>query len=210
MEKEAEETILAEAKRGNVGFLVAGDPMAATTHADLFLRAREKGIDVKIINNASVMNAVGNTGLELYKFGRTTTLVFPRENWMPESPYDIIAMNKEFGLHTLCLLDIQTETIENEKQGKKKQNKKERIKSNFMTVNEGIQYLLQIEKRRQKNVFTEDTPVVGCARLGSDNALIKAGSARELLKANFGRPLHCLIVPGELHFKEEEMLGLWK
>jgi len=73
VEQQAETTILADAAKGNVGFLVAGDPMAATTHADLFLRAKEKGIDVKIINNASVMNAVGNTGLELYKFGRTTT-----------------------------------------------------------------------------------------------------------------------------------------
>jgi len=199
VEQKAEETILADAMKGDVGFLVVGDPMAATTHADLFLRAKEKGIDVRIINNASVMNAVGNTGLELYKFGRTTSIVFPRENWIPESPYDAIKMNKQFGLHTLCLLDIQIET-----------GKKSAGESRCMTINEGIHYLLNIGKKRKDGLITEDTLMVGCARLGADDAIIHAGKARDLLQMDFGKPLHCLIVPGELHFKEEEMLRLWK
>lgn len=46
-----------------------GDPFGATTHTDLQLRAREKGIPVRVIHNASVMNAVGACGLQLYRFG---------------------------------------------------------------------------------------------------------------------------------------------
>lgn len=199
VEQKAEETILADAMKEDVGFLVVGDPMGATTHADLFLRAKEKGIDVRIINNASVMNAVGNTGLELYKFGRTTSIVFPRDNWMPESPYDAIKMNRQFGLHTLCLLDIQ---IEKDRRGK--------MASRCMTVNEGIRYLLDIGKKRKDGTITENTLMVGCARLGADDAMIRAGKAKDLLKMDFGKPLHCLIIPGELHFKEEEMLRMWK
>lgn len=41
----------------------------ATTHTDIQLRAREKGIPVRVIHNASVMNAVGAAGLQLYRFG---------------------------------------------------------------------------------------------------------------------------------------------
>lgn len=41
----------------------------ATTHTDLELRARELGIPVKVIHNASIMNAVGVCGLQLYRFG---------------------------------------------------------------------------------------------------------------------------------------------
>lgn len=205
VEQNAEETILADAKNGNVGFLVVGDPVAATTHTDLLLRAREKGIDVRIINNASIMNAIGNTGLELYKFGRTTSLVFPRENWMPESPYDAIKKNKQFGLHTLCLLDIQIETIKTNKSNKRKKE----IIGRYMTVNDGLRYLLDIEKKRKEGLITEDTLAVGCARLGAENNVIKTGKVRDLLQANFGKPLHCLIIPGELHFKEEEMLRLF-
>ena len=65
VEKEAEKTILANAKNKNVALLVVGDPLAATTHYDLVLRARKAGIVVKIINNASIMNAVAITGLQL-------------------------------------------------------------------------------------------------------------------------------------------------
>ncbi len=41
----------------------------ATTHTDLELRARALGIPVKVIHNASIMNAVGVCGLQLYRFG---------------------------------------------------------------------------------------------------------------------------------------------
>lgn len=37
----------------------------ATTHTDMVLRAREKGIEVKAIHNASIMNAVGCCGLQV-------------------------------------------------------------------------------------------------------------------------------------------------
>jgi diphthamide biosynthesis methyltransferase len=45
------------------------DLCRATTHTDLELRARDLGIPVKIIHNASIMNAVGVCGLQLYRFG---------------------------------------------------------------------------------------------------------------------------------------------
>ena len=41
----------------------------ATTHTDLELRARQAGIPVRVIHNASIMNAVGVCGLQLYRFG---------------------------------------------------------------------------------------------------------------------------------------------
>ena len=41
----------------------------ATTHTDLELRARALNIPTKVIHNASIMNAVGACGLQLYRFG---------------------------------------------------------------------------------------------------------------------------------------------
>jgi len=49
-------------KENDYSFLVVGDPFCATTHSDLFLRARKLGIDVKVVHNASIMNAIGATG----------------------------------------------------------------------------------------------------------------------------------------------------
>ena len=68
--------ILKDADKEDVAFLVVGDPFGATTHTDLVIRARELGIKVETIHNASVMNAVGACGLQLYQFGQTVSLVF--------------------------------------------------------------------------------------------------------------------------------------
>jgi len=186
VEKNADE-ILDKAKNKKVAFLIIGDVFSATTHTDLMLRAKEKKIKVEVINNASILTAVGITGLELYKFGKTTSMPYFEESFKAETPYDVIKDNQKLGLHTLILLDIKAD------------------ENRFMTVNKALAQLLEIEKKRKEKVFTESTKVVGCARLGA-NAKIKYGTVKEMIKENFGKPLHCLIVPGKLHFIEEEAL----
>lgn len=52
VESEAD-TIYASAKEEDVAFLVVGDPLCATTHTDLIIRARELGI--KVTRNLSIM-----------------------------------------------------------------------------------------------------------------------------------------------------------
>ncbi|MBT3406829.1 diphthine synthase [Candidatus Woesearchaeota archaeon] len=203
VEKKAEETILKDAKESNTAFLVIGDPMAATTHVDLAQRAKKLGIDVNIIHNASVINAIGETGLELYKFGKTTSICFEQGDYLPETPYDVIKLNQQNGLHTLCLLDIKVkeESIEHMKEGKKVYEK-----PRFMSIAESIRTLIKIEDKRKENVFNDDTLCIGCARLGSKDKIIRAGKASEILKLDFGKEVHCLIVPGKLHFMEKEYL----
>jgi len=80
---------------------------SATTHTDLLLRARDLQIPTQIIHNASIINAAGCSGLQLYNFGQTVSLVFFTDAWKPDSFYDRIAENAKFGLHTLVLLDIK-------------------------------------------------------------------------------------------------------
>ncbi|MBI2546670.1 diphthine synthase [Candidatus Woesearchaeota archaeon] len=189
VEQRAEETILKDAISRKTVLLVMGDPFVATTHADLFLRARKLGIKVEVVHNASIVSAIGITGLQVYKFGKVASI--PLQNDDVETPYDILAQNQKLGLHTLFLLDLQPP-------------------ERFMTVADAIRYLLKTEMKRNEKVFTEKTRCVGVARLGYPSQLIKYGVAKELLKADFGKPVHCLIVPGRLHFMEEEMLAVWK
>lgn len=54
---------ISEDREGVYSLLVIGDPFCATTHSDLFLRAVQKGIQVHVIHNASIVNAVGSTGM---------------------------------------------------------------------------------------------------------------------------------------------------
>jgi len=107
MVEQGMEQILEEACTSDVAFLVVGDPFGATTHSDLVVRARKMGVEVKVVHNASVMNAVGVCGLQLYRFGETISIPFFTETWRPDSFYDKIKANRQLGLHTLCLLDIR-------------------------------------------------------------------------------------------------------
>ena len=76
-----------------MAFLVVGDPFGATTHADLMIRARELGIKTKTIHNASIMNAIGCCGLQLYSFGETVSIPFWTDDWQPDSFFDKIQVN---------------------------------------------------------------------------------------------------------------------
>jgi diphthine methyl ester synthase len=50
---------------------------------------------------------------------------------------------------------------------------------------------------------------MGVARLGSDDQKIVAGPMERLLDVDFGAPLHCLIIVGETHPVEEEMIKFY-
>jgi diphthine synthase len=49
---------------------------------------------------------------------------------------------------------------------------------------------------------------VGCSALGSPRQTLFAGTPEELKEHDFGAPPHFLIIPGSLHFLEEEALNL--
>ncbi|KAJ1813015.1 diphthine synthase [Coemansia sp. RSA 2599] len=196
--------ILRDADKIDVSLLVVGDPYGATTHTDLVIRAHELGIKVKTIHNASIMNAVGSTGLQLYSFGQTISMVFFTENWRPDSFYDRVSENAKIGLHTLCLLDIKVreQSIEN-----MMRNRPIYEPPRFMTVNQAVEQLLEVEEKRQEKAYTEDTIAVGVSRLGSDDQVIKAGTLKQLLTVDFGKPLHSLVLVGSrLHLLEAEIL----
>src|SRR3989344_5709058 len=180
VEKRADETILKDASQHDTTFLIVGDVFSATTHVDLYQRALGKGIDVKVVHNASILTAVGITGLELYKFGKTTSIPFHHKD--VQSPVDIIMKNMKADMHTLVLLDLDLKD------------------SRFLTINQACLYL--IEKGLPAN-----TRAVGCAALGSEKQQIHAGTLAEVKDGLFTSFPQCLIIPAKkLHFMEEEML----
>jgi len=176
--------LLEEAKISDVGILIGGDCLSATTHSSLLLDAKKQGVKVGIIHGSSVLTAVAETGLFLYNFGKTTSIPF--DNDKVETPYDVIKQNN--GLHTLCLLDLRPK------------------EKRFMKAVEAIAYLLRVEGKRKEKVFTESTLCVVCAGLGSKGQVIKSGRAKDLLKETFDEFPQCLVVPGKLHFMEDEFL----
>lgn len=139
--------ILDRAEQSDVAFLVVGDPFGATTHTDLVQRAREKDIKVDVVHNASILNAVGCCGLQLYSYGEIISIPLWTETWQPDSFYDKIVENRKRNLHTLCLLDIKVKEPTLESLCKKK---KEYMPPKFMSVSEAADQLLRIVERKKK------------------------------------------------------------
>jgi len=188
--------LLAAARTGNAVLGVVGDSMTATTHVELRVRAAKEGIATRVVHGASILTAAaGLLGLQSYKFGRTTTLAFPHGQYLAESPAEVIAQNRERGLHTLVLLDLDAEH------------------QRYMSASEGTRTLLSIAKRRPELGLSADAVACAVARAGSDAPVARAGTLRELAGLDMGPPLHCLVVPGELHEMEREALRVlagWK
>ncbi|MEN6591863.1 MAG: diphthine synthase [Methanobacterium sp.] len=188
-EVEEENIPLKEAQDKDVAFVCAGDPLIATTHTDLMIQARKRDIETMVIHSSSILTAApGLAGLQAYKFGKVTTIPFTEENYFPHSPYLAIRKNLEEKLHSLVLLDIQAHH------------------DRYMTANQGLEYLLQVEKKRDEGIIMEDTLAVVVARAGSEEPVVRADIISKLVDEDFGGPLHCLIIPSDLHFMEAEAM----
>ena len=180
IEEEAEK-LLNEASGGDVVILVGGDALTATTHISLVIDAARRGVPVKIVHGCSIITAVAETGLSLYKFGRTVTVPLPEKG-----PVDTVIRtlrdNREQGLHTLILLDL------------------DEPRRRYLTVKQAI------ERLEETGEFNMDTLLVAVARLGSENQVIRADTAMNLKTHDFGDAPHAIVAPGRLHFMEEEAL----
>lgn len=171
--------IVEKAKEKNVVILVPGDPMIATTHSALKYEAERRGVKTRIINAASILNAVcGLTGLHNYKFGKSATV-----SWIKsKTPIDVINQNLSINAHTLLFLDLHPKP---------------------MLIRDAVEILIDIDKD------IGDLFGVGIARAGSENPVIKCDRLEKLRDYDFGDPLHAIVVLAKLHFMEFECLNLF-
>ncbi len=180
--------IISESKKQNVSILVQGDPLIATMHSSLISEAKKLGIETKIVHNSSIVSAIAETGLHVYKIGQVVTIPFPEKTKgkKPKSTFNSIKENKKRDLHTLCLLDIVTE------EGK------------YMTINEGVDILLSWK------IISKTDKIVVFAKAGSTQPVILYKTAEEMIKKKIKDTPAVIIIPGKLHFTEKEYLEMCK
>ncbi len=178
--KDVEEnrTFVKEASIQNIALLVYGDALSATTHNEILAECKKKKIQYQIIHGPSIISAIAETGLSLYKFGKTASIPFWEKNFQPESFFDILEDNQKIGAHTLFLLDLRPD------------------EQRFLSIPDAIKVLLQIGMKRKG--FTDSTKCIGCARLGFKDQQIIRGTAKDLASKKFGSAPYCLIVPSKL------------
>lgn len=159
------------------------------------IRARELSIAVQTVPNASILSGIGATGLQLYNFGQTVSMVFFLDNWRPSSFYDRIKENRDIGLHTLVLLDIKVkeQSLENMARGRRVYDP-----PRYMTVGQCAAQMLEVEEDRKGGVYGPDSLAVGAARVGGREEKFVAGTLRQLCDADeaLGPPLHSLVLLG--------------
>ena len=171
------EEIVLEAKKEDVALLVYGSPLIATTHISLILRAEKEGIKYRIMHNASVFDAVAETGLQNYKFGKTASLPSWKDKGKSLSFVKIIKGNLGIEAHSLILVDMHLHL----------KDALEELEEAFKE--EGI----KVEK------------IVVCSRLGTGDSKILYGEIESLKKEDLPLPI-CFIIPSKMHFLEEESL----
>ncbi|MCX6750552.1 MAG: diphthine synthase [Candidatus Pacearchaeota archaeon] len=174
--------IVDEAKKMDVALLVYGSPLTATTHITLIEEALLSGVKYRVINNASILDAVAETGFQLYKFGKTTSMPYWKQSYEPDSFMEVVKENQSIKAHTLILIDIN------------------------MDISKAI---MQLEKAA-KNHNVKLGKLVVCQCLGTKKQKILYRGIEEVREFSGVQKPYCIIIPGELHFMEKNMLEAFK
>ncbi|MFA5381594.1 MAG: diphthine synthase [Candidatus Micrarchaeia archaeon] len=188
-ELENEKIILDYALKENISLIVGGDPLIATTHISLILSCIKANIKYEIIHSSSIYSAaIGESGLQTYKFGKSATLTFWEENYKPTSTYDIIFDNKQKGLHTLVFIDLHGQ--------------------NAMDIKTACNIFMQMEEKIKQGLIDDDFELLILSRIGYEDKKILFGKLNEIKNKSVEiKSPFIIIIPGKLHFLEEEWLN---
>jgi diphthine synthase len=172
--------IVDEASKKDVALLIYGSPLFATTHVTLLQEAKASDVRYKVIYNASVFDALGETGLQLYKFGKISSMPGWKKNYEPDSFMDIVRENTNIGAHSLILVDI------------------------------GLDFhnaLDQLEKAADNHKVKLKKLIV-CQCMGTQDRKIFYKDFSELRELTRVKKPYCIIIPGKLHFVEKDFLDM--
>ena len=182
-------SILSEAVGRKVVLAVLGDPMIATTHNELRVRAIKEGIETRVVHSATIASAAASaSGLHSYKFSRTVTITRETVGKLTQA-YHILHENLLEGAHTLLLLEYDVQSGQG------------------VGPADAMAGLLLAEGNFKRGVVSEKTFAIVLSRLGREDAALGAGTLAELSVREVGGPPHCLIIPGKLHFTEVESVS---
>jgi diphthine synthase len=168
--------LIKEAKGRKIALLVYGSPLFATTHMSLIQDAHSQKVRTKIIYSASVFDGIAETGLQLYKFGKISSMPKWSGDYEPDF-LQYVEENKTIKAHSLILVDIGL--------GFKKA-------------------LVQLEMCAQKKQMKLDKILV-CSKIGNeDNQIFYA--MPDILRTKDVEAPFCFIIPGDMHFLEKEVV----
>lgn len=177
------------ARDSNVALLVGGDPLIATTHKILYLEAVRTGTAIEVVHASSVFTAaIGESGLDFYRFGQVCTIADWKEGYRPISFYDKLSINFDNRMHTLILLDYDAQF------------------QRSISHKKAIDIMSAAEAENSRGILAESRELVMMADIGSDNMKVIYKSMRELREIDIDFGMCCFILHSELSEIEKETL----
>jgi len=171
------ELLIKEAKKENIGLLIYGCPLFATTHISLIMDCLKNKVKYQVFYSASVFDAIAESGLQLYKFGKISSMPKWQKNYEPDSFLEFAEQNNSIGAHSLILIDIGLK-IED--------------------------CLSQLDIACKNRSFDLNKLLI-CSSLGTSESSFYYGAVEELMKKMKKiKPPYCIVIPGEMHFLENE------
>lgn len=185
---EKPDQILTESISRNVCLLVVGDGLTATTHNGLRLEALEKGIEVRVYENASVLTVVpGKLGLFSYRIGPAVSLPFVTEKFFPISVYEKIEKNLAHGFHTILLLDLKD--------------------GETLGIQPALRTLRKMEEKVRRNVITDASRICVSIRVSQPGEALICGSFAGIEKAGIEGSPATIIILADLNDSEQRFIS---
>jgi len=171
--------LIKKALNKKIALLVYGDVLSATTHSSLILDCKKNKIDYQIYHNASILLSISQTGLQLYKFGKISSMPKWQKSYEPDSFLDYILENQKINAHSLLLIDIG------------------------LKFKEAFTQLEKSSKLRNLNL----DKIIIVSNSGTNKQKIYYENVESLRDINSINLPFCFIIPSKLHFLEDEFLN---
>ena len=189
MEEKAN-VLVAKAKTKDIAILVGGDPLIATTHKILFIEARRQGVRFYPIHSTSIFSvAIGESGLDFYRFGKTFTIPKWSDHYKPVSFYETLKANMGINAHSVVLLDFDQQT------------------STSMEISEALQELEAAEEKYREGIITQDMKLFIMSNLCAEGEVKKYITLADAKKTEFAKAPALLIIPAKLKDIENEAVA---
>ncbi len=167
------------AKKSDVALLVYGSPLMATTHITILDECNKSKIKTKVMHAGSIFDAIAETGLQAYKFGKVASMPAWKKSFTPDSFMEIVKDNQRAKAHSLILIDIGLNFSDALDQLRKSSGK----------------YEIKLKK------------LIVCQSLGTKRQKILYRDITELSEFTGVKKPYCIIIPSsDLHHVESDYL----
>ena len=187
MEEDADK-IVKRALTRDIAILVGGDPLMATTHKLLFVEAAKHGVKTAVLHaNSIITTAIGESGLDFYRFGGACTIPKWSAHYKPVSFYKKIEANLTNNMHSMLLLDYDAKKMET------------------LGIPEAIEILENADAQYKKGIITNMTKIIILHNMQLDGKKVITTTIEDAkrIKEN---GVNIIILPAELTEIERETI----